>query len=328
MTNIKRLGLGCMGMNMSNIERSVETVRYALDHGVTLFNTGEFYGGGESEMVLREALKGVPRDSYFLSVKFGVLPLPGGGIYGLDVKPWNVRAHLAYSLHRLGLDYVDLYEPARMDESIPVEEIIGAIEECVDAGYVRHIGLTQLTPGNLERAVKVHPIHTVELAYSLANRSIERNGILDVARNNRMNILAFSVLQHGLLADTPSGSAASGRPGIPQDEKDGILSGLRKIATEKCTTVENLLQAYVYEKNPDMSVLIGTTRKEHLQDSSTRCQWNCQPMRSYGLRTFSLPNDCRAWVCGISLSGMEEWKCKRKSSIKAASVRFPTGAAF
>lgn len=267
MTNIKRLGLGCMGMNMSNIERSVETVRYALDHGVTLFNTGEFYGGGESEMVLREALKGVPRDSYFLSVKFGVLPLPGGGIYGLDVKPWNVRAHLAYSLHRLGLDYVDLYEPARMDESIPVEEIIGAIEECVDAGYVRHIGLTQLTPGNLERAVKVHPIHTVELAYSLANRSIERNGILDVARNNRMNILAFSVLQHGLLADTPSGSAASGRPGIPQDEKDGIRSGLRKIAAEKCTTVENLLQAYVYEKNPDMSVLIGTTRKEHLQDS-------------------------------------------------------------
>lgn len=267
MTNIKRLGLGCMGMNMSNIERSVETVRYALDHGVTLFNTGEFYGGGESEMVLREALKGVPRDSYFLSVKFGVLPLPGGGIYGLDVKPWNVRAHLAYSLHRLGLDYVDLYEPARMDESIPVEEIIGAIEECVDAGYVRHIGLTQLTPGNLERAVKVHPIHTVELAYSLANRSIERNGILDVARNNRMNILAFSVFQHGLLADTPSGSAASGRPGIPQDEKDGILSGLRKIAAEKCTTVENLLQAYVYEKNPDMSVLIGTTRKEHLQDS-------------------------------------------------------------
>lgn len=267
MTDIKRLGLGCMGMNISNIERSVETVRYALDHGVTLFNTGEFYGGGESEMVLREALKDVPRDSYFLSVKFGVLPLPGGGIYGLDVKPWNVKAHLAYSLHRLGLDYVDLYEPARMDESIPVEEIIGAIKECVDAGYVRHIGLTQLTPGNLERAAKVHPIHTVELAYSLANRSIERNGILDVARNNRMNILAFSVLQHGLLADTPSGSEASGRPGIPQDEKDGILSGLRRIAAEKGTTVENLLQAYVYEKNPDMSVLIGTTRKEHLQDS-------------------------------------------------------------
>ena len=98
MTDIKRLGLGCMGMNMSNKERSIETIRYALRSGVTLLNTGEFYGGGESEMVLREALAGVPRDSYFLSVKFGVLPQPGGGIYGLDVKPWNVKAHLAYSL--------------------------------------------------------------------------------------------------------------------------------------------------------------------------------------------------------------------------------------
>ena len=267
MTDIKRLGLGCMGMNMSNKERSVETVHYALDHGVTLLNTGEFYGGGESEMVLREALKGVPRDSYFLSVKFGVLPQPGGGIYGLDVKPWNVKAHLAYSLHRLGLDYVDLYQPARMDESIPVEEIVGAIKECVDAGYVRHIGMTQLSPEYLERAAKVSPIHTVELAYSLANRSIENNGILEIARSNNMNILAFSVLQHGLLADKSAESPAPGRPGMPQEVKDGILSGLRQIAAEKCTTVENLLQAYVYGKNPDMSVLIGTTRKEHLQDS-------------------------------------------------------------
>ena len=267
MTDIRRLGLGCMGMNMSNKERSVETVRYALDRGVTLLNTGEFYGAGESEMVLREALKGVPRDSYFLSVKFGVLPQPGGGIYGLDVKPWNVRAHLAYSLKRLGLDYVDLYQPARMDESVPVEELIGAVRECVDAGYVRHIGLTQLTPANLERAAKVHPIHTVELAYSLANRAIEKNGILDIARSNHMNILAFSVLQHGLLADTPAQGTAPGRPGLTQEAKDGILSGLREIAAGKHTTVGNLLQAYVYEKNPDMSILIGTTRKEHFQDS-------------------------------------------------------------
>lgn len=267
MTDIKRLGLGCMGMNMSNKDRSIETIRYALDHNITLFNTGEFYGGGESELVLREALKGVPRDSYFLSVKFGVLPQPGGGIYGLDVKPWNVKAHLTYSLRRLGLDYVDLYEPARMDESVPVEEIIGAIKECVDAGYVRHIGLTQLTPENLIKAAKIYSIHTVEFAYSLANRSIEKNGILEVARSHHINILAFSVLQHGLLADTPSVSVASGRLGMSQEAKDSILSGLREIATEKHTTVENLLQAYVYEKNPDMSVLIGTTRKEHLQDS-------------------------------------------------------------
>ena len=263
MTDISRLGLGTMGMNFSNKERSVETVRYALDHGITLLNTGEFYGGGESEMVLREALAGVPRDKYFLSLKFGVLPQPGGGIYGLDVKPFNVKAHLAYSMHRLGLDYIDLYQPARMDETVPVEDLIGALEDLVKEGYIGSIGLTQLSPENLARAAKVHPIKTVELDYSLVNRSIERNGILDIARENNMDILAFGVLSHGLLSDSASG----GRPGISPEMKDQLLAGLREIAAEKGTTVENLAQAYVYAKNPDMSILIGTTRKEHLQDS-------------------------------------------------------------
>lgn len=272
MTDIKRLGLGCMGMNMSNKERSIETVRFALDSGITLLNTGEFYGGGESEMVLREALAGVPRDSYFLSVKFGVLPQPQGGIYGLDVKPWNVKAHLAYSLHRLGLDYVDLYQPARMDETVPVEELMSALAELVQEGYVRHIGLTQLSPENLRRAAKVHPIKTVELDYSLANRSIENNGVLEAARENNIDVLAFGVLSHGILSDTqsmtsPTGNSAGRRSGIPPEIKEEIISGIREIAIEKDTTVEKLVQAYVYAKNPDMSVLIGTTRKEHLQDS-------------------------------------------------------------
>ncbi len=272
MTDIKRLGLGCMGMNMSNKDRAIETIHYALDNGVTLLNTGEFYGGGESEMVLREALKDVPRDKYFLSVKFGVLPQPGGGIYGLDVKPFNVKAHLAYSMHRLGLDYIDLYQPARMDESVPVEELIGALSDLVKEGYIGSIGLTQLSPEDLERAAKVHPIKTVELDYSLANRSIEQIGILDTARNNNIDILAFGVLSHGLLSDAtdsahPAGNPSARRPGMPFEFKEELLSGIRKIAQEKNTTVENLAQAYVYAKNPDMSILIGTTRKEHLQDS-------------------------------------------------------------
>ena len=272
MTDIKRLGLGCMGMNMSNKDRAIETIRYALDNGVTLFNTGEFYGGGESEMVLREAFRDVPRDKYFLSVKFGVLPKPGGGIYGLDVKPFNVKAHLAYSMHRLGLDYIDLYQPARMDESVPVEELIGALSDLVKEGYIGSIGLTQLSPENLERATKVHPIKTVELDYSLANRSIEKNGILDIARKNNIDILAFGVLSHGLLSDAkdsahPAGNPSAGRFGLPPELKEELLSGIRKVAQSKNTTVENLAQAYVYAKNSDMNVLIGTTRKEHLQDS-------------------------------------------------------------
>ena len=272
MTDISRLGLGCMGMNFSNKDRAVETVRFALESGVTMLNTGEFYGGGESEMVLREALKDVPRDSYFLSVKFGVLPQPGGGIYGLDVKPFNVKAHLAYSMHRLGLDYIDLYEPARMDETVPVEELVGELSELVKAGYIGSIGLTQLSAENLARAAKVHPIKMAELDYSLANRSMETNGVIDTARANNIDLLAFGVLSHGLLTDepsltTPTGNAAGRGPGLPPEAREGLLKGIREIAAEKNTTVEGLAQAYVYAKNPDMSILVGTTRTGHLQKS-------------------------------------------------------------
>lgn len=272
MTDIKRLGLGCMGMNMSNKERSIETVRFALDNGITFLNTGEFYGGGESEMVLHEALKGVPRDKYFLSVKFGVLPEPGGGIYGLDVNPFNVKAHLAYSLHRLGLDYIDLYEPARMDESVPVEDLIGALEDCIKEGYIKSIGLTQVSSENLARAAKVHSIKMLEVEYSLANRNIEKNGVLDEARKNNIDVLAFGVLLHGFLSDEKSSHSnakndSSRRFGFASEMKEELFSEIQKIAKEKNTTLENLLQAYIYAKNPNMSVLIGTTRKEHLQDS-------------------------------------------------------------
>lgn len=266
MTDINRLGLGCMGMNLSNKKQSIETVHYALDHGITLLNTGEFYGGGESEMVLNEALKGVPRDQYFISVKFGVLRDPSGQMYGLDVNPFNVKAHLAYSLKRLGLDYVDLYQPARMDENVPVEELMEALIECQKAGYIRHIGLTQLPPEDLKRAAAVHPIKTVELEYSLANRSIEKNGILDIAHENNMDVLAFGVLAHGLLSESAN-NRITRRMGLPDDISEQLLSGLKEIAAEKHTTVENLAQAYVYAKNPDMKILIGTTSKEHLQSS-------------------------------------------------------------
>ena len=267
MSDIKRLGLGCMGMNLSNKDRSVETIHYALEQGITLLNTGEFYGGGESEMVLREALAGVQRDSYFLSVKFGVLPKPGGGIYGLDVKPFHVKAHLAYSMHRLGIDYIDLYQPARMDETVPVEELIGALEECVKEGYIGNIGLTQLPAKTLERAAKVHPIHTVELDYSLANRRIETNGILETAKDNHIDVLAFGVLAHGLLSERAFGNTVTGRPDLFTPDNISMVSDLKGIADEKNTTIEKLAQAYIYAKHPDMNVLIGTTSKEHLQDS-------------------------------------------------------------
>ena len=267
MTDIKRLGLGTMGMNLSNAERSMETIHYALDQGITIFNTGEFYGGGESELVIGQALKGIPRDKYFLSVKFGVLPKPGGGIYGLDVKTFHVKAHLAYSMHRLGLDYIDLYQPARMDETVPVEELIGALEECVKEGYIGSIGLTQIPAQTLEKAVKIHSIHTVELEYSLACRRIETNGILEAAKNNHIDVMAFGVLAHGLLSERTFGNTVTGRSGLFTPDNICMVSDLKGIADEKNTTIEKLAQAYIYAKHPDMSILIGTTSKEHLQDS-------------------------------------------------------------
>ncbi|MBR1438317.1 MAG: aldo/keto reductase, partial [Synergistaceae bacterium] len=143
MHKISRLGLGCMGMSISRTpEKSIRTVHKAINEGITLLNTGNFYNGGESETLLGQALKGIPRDKYFLSVKFGVLFGPSGQIYGLDVSPFRIGAQLNYSLHRLGLQYIDLYQPARMDSSIPIEGIMEVMVGLKEKGYIRNIGLT------------------------------------------------------------------------------------------------------------------------------------------------------------------------------------------
>lgn len=201
MKKIDRLGLGCMGMsNLRNPENSIKTIHTALENGITLFNTGEFYNAGTSEIIVGEAMRGVPRDSYFLSVKYGVLPQPGGVIYGLDNTPFHIKSHLAYSLARLGMDYVDLYQPARQDTEIPVEEVVGEISRLVEAGYVRHIGLSMIDAETLRRACKVHPIHTVEMSYSLIERDIEKE-LISTAEELGVKVLAFGTVGHGLFAD-------------------------------------------------------------------------------------------------------------------------------
>lgn len=174
MQKISRIGLGCMGMSRSNEEKSIKTIHAALDGGITLLNTGNFYASGESEIVVGEALKDVPRDKYFLSVKFGVLFEPYGGIYGLDVNPFHIKAQLNYSLHRLGLKYVDLYQPARMDSAIPIEEIMKVLVELKEKGFIKNIGLTEVDADTLRRAHKIHPVHTVELEYSLIGRELKK----------------------------------------------------------------------------------------------------------------------------------------------------------
>ena len=200
MVDIKRLGLGCMGMCGKNKANSIRTIHAALDAGITLFNTGEFYRGGESEMVVGEALRDVARDKYFISVKFGVLLEPSGRIYGLDMNPFNIKAHLTYSLRRLGLDHIDLYEPARMDLAYPVEDVIGVLADLVKEGYIGHIGLTQVDAQILKRARTIAPIHTVELRYSMAERDYETT-LFPLVQEIGAEVLVFGALAHGLLND-------------------------------------------------------------------------------------------------------------------------------
>lgn len=269
-----RLGLGCMGMSsMRNPENSIKTIRYALDNGITLFNTGEFYSAGESETVVGQALKGVDRDSYFLSVKFGVLPAPQGGIYGLDVKPFNVKGHLAYSLRRLGLDYVDLYQPARMDTEIPVEDVVGAIADEVKAGYVKNIGLTMVDAETLRRACKVHPIHTVEMEYSLIERDIETE-LIATAKELGVKVLAFGTVGHGLFTDDVLSESAKnpsmGRGLLSPENREhnlALINKVKEFADEKGCTLSQIALLWSLSKYDGMQSLIGTANPEHLQSA-------------------------------------------------------------
>lgn len=271
MIKLNRLGLGTMGMSiLRNPEKSVKTMHAALDKGITLFNTGEFYNGSESELIVGQALKGVNHDDYFLSVKFGVLPSPEGGIYGLDVKPHNVKGHLTYSLRRLGLDYIDLYQPARQDTTIPVEDLVGAIADQVQAGYVRHIGLSMVDVETLRRACKVHPIHTVEMEYSLIERGIEKE-LIAAAKELGVRVLAFGTVGHGLLRDdvlTAPINPRMTRGLLAPEHRENNLSMIRKvkeIADEKGVSLSQLALSWSLAKYDHVQSLIGTTNPDHLQ---------------------------------------------------------------
>src|SRR3954454_11287476 len=191
------IGLGCMGMSVmygpSDREESVQTIHAALDAGVTLLDTGDFYGMGHNELLIGEAIKGLNRDDFLISVKFGAQRGPDGSWLGYDASPPAVKTALAYSLQRLGTDHIDVYRPARLDSQVPIEETIGAIAEMVEAGYVRHIGLSELGVETIRRAAAVHPIVDLQIEYSLISRGIEES-ILPTCRELGIAVTAYGVL--------------------------------------------------------------------------------------------------------------------------------------
>src|SRR5665213_3223759 len=200
---VSTLGLGCMGMSgmygPSDRNESVATIHAALDAGINLLDTGDFYGMGHNELLIGEAIRGRARDSYQVSVKFGALRDTVGGFNGYDCRPAAVKNFLAYTLQRLGIDYIDIYRPARLDPGVPIEETVGAIADLIKGGYVRHIGLSEVGAATLRRAAAVHPIVDLQIEYSLISRGIEAQ-ILPTCRELGIDITAYGVLSRGLIS--------------------------------------------------------------------------------------------------------------------------------
>jgi len=274
---VSRAGLGLMGMSgvygQADDHESIATIHAALDAGITLLDTGDFYGMGHNELLLRHALRGIPRDSVFIQVKFGGQRDPSGAFIGHDARPAAVKNSLAYTLTRLGTDYVDLYQPARLDPQVPIEDTVGAIAEMIQAGYVRHIGLSEMGPQTIRRAHAVHPIAALQIEYSLMSRGIEAE-ILPTVRELGISVTAYGILSRGLLS---SGTARLA-PGDPRtrfprftDENHArnleLLAALEAIAADLGVTAAQLAIAWVASRGEDVIPLIGTKRRERLAEA-------------------------------------------------------------
>lgn len=274
------LGLGCMAMSdvygPSDRDESLATVRAALDAGVTLLDTGDFYGMGSNELLLADALRGRDRASYVLSVKFGAQRDPDGAFLGFDGRPAAVKTSLAYTLRRLGTDHVDVYRPARLDPDVPIEDTAGAVAELVEAGWVRHLGLSEAGPDTLRRAHAVTPVADLQIEWSLMSRSVER-AVLPACRDLGIAITAYGVLSRGLLsghwtADRPA-EATDFRAHTPRFAADNLqrnlalVEGVRALADERGATVAQLATAWVVARGEDVVPLTGARRREPLAES-------------------------------------------------------------
>ncbi|MFC7381164.1 aldo/keto reductase [Sphaerisporangium rhizosphaerae] len=277
---VSELGLGLMGMSdlygPADEAESIATIHAALDAGITLMDTGDFYGMGHNEMLLRDALKGRAREQVVISVKFGALRDPDGGWSGNDGRPQAVKNFLAYTLRRLGTDHVDVYRPARLDPDVPVEETVGAIAEMVKAGHVRHIGLSEVGAETLRRAHAVHPISDLQIEYSLLSRGIERD-ILPAARELGIGVTAYGVLSRGLLSGHWSPGRALGagdfRGMSPRFQQENLqrnldlVEALRRVAEAKGASVAQLALAWVAAQGEDIIPLVGARRRDRLAES-------------------------------------------------------------
>ncbi|MEU8361514.1 aldo/keto reductase [Nonomuraea sp. NPDC048882] len=277
---VSDLGLGCMGMTdlygPADKAEAIATIHAALDAGITLLDTGDFYGMGANELLIAEALRGRPRDAVRISVKFGALRDHDGAWNGVDGRPVAVKNSLAYTLRRLGTDHVDVYRITRVDPAVPIEETIGAIAEEAAKGHVRHIGLSEAGADTIRRAHAVHPISDVQIEYGLLSRGIERE-ILPVCRELGIGVTAYGVLSRGLLSGHWSKDRELGatdfRAHAPRFSGDNLahnlalVEALRAVAEDKGVTVAQLAIAWVLAQGEDIVPLVGARSRERLAEA-------------------------------------------------------------
>jgi aryl-alcohol dehydrogenase-like predicted oxidoreductase len=278
--SVSNLGLGCMGMSdlygPADRGESIATIHAALDAGIALLDTGDFYGMGDNELLIREALRSRDRDAVTISVKFGALRDPAGGWAGNDARPEAVKNFLAYSLRRLGTDHIDVYRPARVDPDVPIEETVGAIAEMVEAGYVRCIGLSEAGAETIRRASAVHPVSDVQIEYSLLSRGIEEE-ILPTCRELGVGVTAYGVLSRGLLSGHWSpdrellrGDFRSFSPRFQGENLDrnlALVDALGGIAEASGASVAQVAIAWVLSRGDDIVPLVGARRRERLHEA-------------------------------------------------------------
>jgi aryl-alcohol dehydrogenase-like predicted oxidoreductase len=269
------IALGCMGMSgvygPADEPESLATIHAAIDAGVTLLDTGDFYGMGHNEMLLSQALRFF-RDKVLISVKFGAQRGPDGAWLGYDARPAAVKTALAYSLKRLGVDHIDIYRPARLDPNVPIEDTIGAIADMIKAGYVRHIGLSEVGPETIRRAAAVHPIVDLQIEYSLISRSPETR-IFPALEELGIAVTAYGILSRGLLSGSTNRGPGDIRNRFPRftaenlSQNQKLVARLAEIAAAKGITQSQLAIAWARAKSPSIIRVIGARTRAQLSES-------------------------------------------------------------